>query len=271
MFTTDSVEVVPIMRCQLPNCPYESIAYFMPDGCPMTQDTECESTKYPLCRTAGWNSASGCCLPQLREITIANQEHLYYDDGMELSLIPQLDALTEPQRGCHVLIESRAATEPLLRFAARMALESRVNILDAGGMHFDVHRAARLLRQQSTEVYTALERIQLARAFNACQLTDALKAFESDAAPIVIMDALGLFEGDVLNGRRERYILMEYYAALQHLGSERLVLAGIRPAPKLAQYPWRVLLQQAVRVYEMDETQAAPSASQPDLFGGAHG
>jgi len=205
----------------------------------------------------------------LQVCAIVKIERLYYDDGVN-ELIPFSDLLTDEPRGYFLLIAPHAAADALLRLTAHLALRGRVNILDAA-LGFDVHRVARLLRQQSTAVYAALEQVQLVRVFNACQLVDGLRAFEHDTAPILILGALALFETDLLSGQRERHLLVSYFALLRQLGRERAVFAGVKPDARLTQAPWNELMNNALRVYDLTPLEEASGARQLDLFGGIHG
>ena len=172
--------------------------------------------------------------------------------------------------GYSLLIAPHAAADALLRLAAKLALMGPVNILDAA-LRFDVHRAARLVRQQSNAVYAALERIQLVRVFNACQLVDGLRAFERDTAPVLVLGALALFETELLNSQRERYLLRDYFALLRQFGDARQVAVGVKPTERLARAPWNELVLAAARVYDLSPREKTESVQQLDLFGGAHG
>lgn len=206
---------------------------------------------------------------ELQVSAIGRIEHLYYDDDVN-DLVPVSDLLIDEARGCCVLIGPHAAADVLLRLAAQLAVQQPVNILDAA-LRFDVHRVARLLRQRSTAIYDALERIELVRVFNACQLVDGLRAFERDRAPVLIFGALALFETDILGSQRERHLLVSYFDLLRRMGAERLLFVGLKPAERLRQAPWNQLLYDAARVYDLSMQEESQSAQQLDLFGGLDG
>ena len=145
-----------------------------------------------------------------------------------------------------------------------------VNVLDAG-LRFNVHRVARLVRLQSPQVYQSLQRIQLVRVFNACQLTDGLHAFAEDFFPILIFGALTLFESDQITSQRERMLFNEYVSTLCQYSQERTLILTLKPSLRLQTPPWNRLLQSATQLYEINGDATPPAATQPDLFGGNYG
>lgn len=198
---------------------------------------------------------------------IAILEQMHYYDTVNMSVSEWIAA--EPNGYC-LLIAPHAAGDVLLRLTAHLAMQGRVNLLDAA-LRFDVHRVARLVRQQSVNVQVALEQIELVRVFNACQLLDGLRAFEHDRSPVLILGALALFETDLLGSQRERRLLHDYLTLLCEFGKQRMVFVGTKPAERLTQAPWNQLVQRAARVYDFSPMEEKTTAQQLDLFGGKYG
>lgn len=196
-------------------------------------------------------------------MTFAELEHLYYDNGMH-ELIPLPALMNHEHTGYVLLVGAHAAAEALMRVIAQLAMDGAVNVLDAGN-HFDVYRAARLARLQSKPVYEMLERIQLARVFNACQLTEALRSFRNQHCALVVMGGMVLFEDEAIGARRMRLFLQQYLAMLSDLAAARPVLMGVKPGSRLQQHPWRLVFERAAQVYEIDPP-TVRADWQPGLF-----
>ena len=74
-----------------------------------------------------------------------------------------------------VLVGPHAASTAMLTFAARLAVHAPLRVLD-GGNQFNAREVARLLRSQNApDVYAALERIRVARAFTCYQMLALLE------------------------------------------------------------------------------------------------
>jgi hypothetical protein len=200
---------------------------------------------------------------------IAIVAHMYYYGTVNTS-VSVFEWITAEPEGYCLLIHPRAAGDVLMRLTGHLAMQGRVNILDAA-LRFDVHRVARLVRQQSVDVSVALERIELVRVFNACQLLDGLRAFERDRSPILLLGALALFETDLLGSQRERRLLHDYLALLYEFGKRRMMFVATKSAERLGQTPWDELVLRAARVYDLSPVEEKPSAQQLDLFGGHYG
>lgn len=114
--------------------------------------------------------------------------HLRYDGSMDL--------LPEPLTGKITLaIVPRRAIRPLLGLAARLAQRAPLRVLD-GGNCFNAYIVALALRQQTTDVTAALERIRVSRAFTCYQMVTLLE--ETPATPVatLVLDFLATFRDE---------------------------------------------------------------------------
>jgi hypothetical protein len=75
---------------------------------------------------------------------------------------------------------------------ARLALGAPLRVLDAGNC-FPAYPVAREIRRRSADLYAALERIQVARAFTCYQTLALLEETPSDSTPVLILSLLSTF------------------------------------------------------------------------------
>ncbi|HEY5668825.1 MAG TPA: hypothetical protein VIS10_02430 [Anaerolineales bacterium] len=118
-----------------------------------------------------------------------------------------MDLIPEPLSGKITLaIVPRRAIRPLLGLAARLAQRAPLLVLD-GGNCFNAYVVALALRQQTTDVTAALERIRVSRAFTCYQMVTLLE--ETPATPVatLVLDFLATFRDEnVPQGERLRLI-----------------------------------------------------------------
>jgi len=115
-------------------------------------------------------------------------------------------------------------------FIVRLALVGRVRVLD-GGNHFEAHRIARLLRRQTSDLYAALERIQVQRAFTCHQMLAMLVHSATSPEPLLVLDMLSTFY-DESAPQMERARLLEHsLGQLRRLSSIAPVAVSLPLSP----------------------------------------
>jgi hypothetical protein len=83
-------------------------------------------------------------------------------------------------------------THLLLDLVARLAQHHPLRVVD-GGNCFNAYSVARELRRYTTELETALERIQVARAFTCYQVLTLLEETPVDGMPTLVLHMLDTF------------------------------------------------------------------------------
>jgi len=82
-----------------------------------------------------------------------------------------------------------------LQFIAELAQTGPVRVLD-GGNRFDLLTLNRELRRRDLPFYTALERIQVARAFTCYQMTTLLEEPAPEGIPTLVLNLLATFHDE---------------------------------------------------------------------------
>ena len=170
----------------------------------------------------------------------------------------------------HLVLSPRPLRRKVMNgLTARLALAGPVLVLD-GGNSFDAYGLSRLLRRQSAEWKTALERTQLARAFTCHQMSTLLEetaASDSPASlsqPTLVLEMLDTFYDENVP-LPERLRLLE--GCLEHL--RRLAGAtsvAVSAAPLETGQPaglLELLTASAGQIWHFGTPQAAPP---PRLF-----
>lgn len=91
-----------------------------------------------------------------------------------------------------VLAPHRIQRQMMTLLTARMALNGRVRLVDAGNC-FDGYGLARQLRLQTSYWQQALERVSVARAFTCYQVETLLTETVADSAPALVLNLLDTF------------------------------------------------------------------------------
>ena len=91
-----------------------------------------------------------------------------------------------------VIAPHRIQRQMMTLLTARMALNGRVRLVDAGNC-FDGYGLARQLRLQTSYWQQALERVSVARAFTCYQVETLLTETVADAAPTLVLNLLDTF------------------------------------------------------------------------------
>jgi hypothetical protein len=169
-----------------------------------------------------------------------------------------------------VLIGPYAASQAMLAFAARLALHAPLRVLD-GGNRFNAREVARLLRGlDAPDLYGALERIRLARAFTCYQMLALLEQTPPEPQPTLVIDLLDTFYDESASLEERRRLIESCIVHLKTLSSLAPVAASVRPPPPSQEDPTGLLeiVQQAADSLWFQEENPAGSenAIQPELF-----
>jgi len=120
--------------------------------------------------------------------------------------------------------------EVSLQFIAEMAQSGPVQVLD-GGNRFDLLALNRELRRRDLPLYTALERVRIARAFTCYQMTTLLEDHPRDGIPTLVLNLLATFQ-DENASLAERLRLLEICLySLRKRALHTAVLTVLHPQP----------------------------------------
>jgi hypothetical protein len=133
------------------------------------------------------------------------------------------------------LIARLALSEPLgpRTDPSRAALRPRdyvVRVVD-GGNCFDARGIARLLRRQTADLYAALERIQVQRAFTFYQLLAMLVHSSTNAHPLLVLDMLSTIYDENAPVMERLRLLDHSLGQLRRLSSIAPVVVSTPPQP----------------------------------------
>jgi hypothetical protein len=132
--------------------------------------------------------------------------------------------------------------EASLQFTAELAQRGPVQVLD-GGNRFDVLGLNRELRRRDLPLYTALERVQIARAFTCYQMTTLLEGHPQSKIPILVLNLLTTFQ-DENASLSERLRLLEICLhSLRRWAQQTAVLTVLHPQP--SEEPFLVRVREA--------------------------
>jgi hypothetical protein len=170
-----------------------------------------------------------------------------YAGGMNvlLDLVPpQLAILIVPPR----------ATALLLDLAAELAARGPLLVLD-GGNRFNAYPVARRLNDS-----TALEHLQVARAFTCFQMQALLETTETDGPALLVLDPLATFNDENVPASERQYTFRRCVAELTRLSRRRPVGIGLlnRPDP-LGLIEYLIAHSRDCRVYRLESPPAAAS------------
>jgi len=129
--------------------------------------------------------------------------------------------------------------EAALQFIAELAQSGPVRVLD-GGNRFDVLGLNRELRRRDLLLYTALERVQVARAFTCYQMTTLLESQPQNKHPTLVLNLLATFQ-DENASLSERLRLLEICLYnLRKWARRTAVLTVLHPQPSEEPFLFRV-------------------------------
>jgi hypothetical protein len=115
----------------------------------------------------------------------------------------------------------------ITHFLARLAQSGAVRVLD-GGNCFDTLALSRELRRQGPSLYSALKRVQIARAFTCYQLVTMLEEAPESALPTLVLDVLTTFRDEDLDHAERLRLLDQGLYHLHRLARHAPVLISAR-------------------------------------------
>ncbi len=122
-----------------------------------------------------------------------------------------------------------AAGGAMLSLAARLALHTQLRVLD-GGNRFNAREAARILRNlNAPDLYEALGRIRLARAFTCYQMLALLEQTPPAPYPTLVFDLLDTFYDESAPLGERRRLVESCIACLRNLTRQAPVVVSLRP------------------------------------------
>jgi len=143
--------------------------------------------------------------------------------------------------------------EASLEFIAELAQTGPVRVLD-GGNRFDLLSLNRELKRRELALYTALERVRVARAFTCYQMATMLEAPAPGGIPTLVLNLLSSFQ-DENASLPERLRLLEICLhSLRKNARHSPVLVILHPQP--SEEPFLVQVREAadrVWVFELQE------------------
>jgi len=102
------------------------------------------------------------------------------------------------------------------QITARLAMRGAVRVLD-GGNRFDAYGLARALREKTHHLKTALQRVQVARAFTCYQMVTLLCETPASTTPTLVLELLTTFYDESLPLDERTRLLRESLVQLQRL------------------------------------------------------
>ena len=168
---------------------------------------------------------------------------------MELITLPHTPSLQL------LIAPSSLQREVSLEFIAELAQAGPVRVLD-GGNRFDLLSLNRELRRRELALYTALDRVRVARAFTCYQMATMLEEPAPGETPTLVLNLLSTFQ-DENASLPERLRLLEICLhSLRKNARHSPVLVIIHPQP--SEEPFLVRIRQAVdRVWFFERQQTA--------------
>lgn len=143
-----------------------------------------------------------------------------------------MELITVPHSPTLQLLVAPAAfqREAAITFIAELAQTNPVRVLD-GGNRFDVLSLNRELRRKDLPFYTALERVQVARAFTCYQMTTMLEQPAPGGIPTLVLNLLTTFQDENASLSERLRLLETCLYCLQKTASHSPVLLILHPQP----------------------------------------
>jgi hypothetical protein len=173
-----------------------------------------------------------------------------------------MNELPAPTAGELVVLHS-PPREVMSMIVARLALSGPVCVLDTGN-RYDAYGVARLVRRQTVELETVLNRIHIARAFTCYQVVALFDVLPDAAAPHVIFELTSTFEDENVRFGESQRLLSRVLEHVQRLRQSAPVIVSLRPPHQNQRRGLlRVVTALADHVFTWETT---PFISQPTLF-----
>ena len=148
------------------------------------------------------------------------------------ALIPPAHIFPMPlPRSLLLVIAPHAARPLMLELAARTALTGALRVLD-GGNQFNVYPVAHEVRRYTADLYAALERIQVARAFTCYQMAALLEQSGPQAQPTLVLDLLSTFYDEDVRIEEASQLLKGCLVELRRLAQAGPLVVSARQPPE---------------------------------------
>ena len=188
-------------------------------------------------------------------------------DSITASMLPI--GLGQAGKDSLVLVIAPHAGMPLLvELAARLALNSKVRVLD-GNNRFNVYPVAQAVRRLTPRLEETLSRVSLARAFTCYQMLTLLEETPAESTPTLVLDLLATFLDENVRLEESRRLLQLAIVQLQRLSQSAPLVVSVKPPIALVadRMPLLELLQQAAaHTIQLEGQQPQPVTTLP-LFG----
>jgi hypothetical protein len=188
-------------------------------------------------------------------------------DSITASMLPI--GLGQAGKDSLVLVIAPHAGMPLLvELAARLALNSKVRVLD-GNNRFNVYPVAQAVRRLTPRLEETLSRVSLARAFTCYQMLTLLEETPAESTPTLVLDLLATFLDENVRLEESRRLLQLAIVQLQRLSQSAPLVVSVKPPIALVadRMPLLELLQQAAaHTIQLEGQQPQPVTTMP-LFG----
>jgi len=152
-----------------------------------------------------------------------------------------MDLITLPHTPSLQLLVAPASfqREASLQFIAELAQSGPVQVLD-GGNRFDVLGLNRALRRRDLPLYTALERVQVARAFTCYQMATLLEGHSQGGIPTLVLNLLSTFQDENAPLPERLRLLNICLYNLRKRAHQAVVLTVLHPQPAEEPFLFRV-------------------------------
>ncbi len=135
--------------------------------------------------------------------------------------------LPERTRGKIILLHS-PPPKAMLTLATKLALAGPLSVLDTGNQ-FDAYQIARLIRRQTVELNTVLNRLHVARAFTCYQVITLFEQSLNEAQPYMVLDLLSTFYDENVSHQESHRLLQIVISHLKQLRQHVPVVISVNP------------------------------------------
>ncbi len=152
-----------------------------------------------------------------------------------------------------LIAPSNLQREASLKFIAELAQAGPVRVLD-GGNRFDLLTLNRELRRRELPLYTALERVRVARAFTCYQMATMLEEPAPGGIPTLVLNLLSTFQDENASLSERRRLLEVCLHNLRKNALHSPVLLVLHPQP--SEEPFLIRIREAadrVWVFELQQ------------------
>jgi hypothetical protein len=151
----------------------------------------------------------------------------------------------------------------MTNLVAHLALSGPVQVLD-GGNCFDLYSVIRAVRIQAPALYSALERIQIARAFTCYQMVTLLEETPAKPIPTLVLELLSTFRDENVSTVERQRLLSVCLSHLRRLSQHVSVAISAYPEREEQSDALLGMLEQTVsRIWHFESSTPTP---QPRLF-----